>query len=264
MCRAVADLLICYFLRGQVLVSRGFGRERNERSIIRYFTVMKILIVEDEDSLRDTMVRSLEQEQFLVETAGSFSAASDKIGIYQYDCILLDIGLPGGSGLELLKEIRKQQLSDAVIIISANNSLEDKVEGLNLGADDYLAKPFHLAELHARVKSVLRRKKFDGNNWIECGNLKAETEQRIVQVGNTELVLNRKEFDVLFYLLTNKNRLVNKAALAEHVWGDYIDSANSFDFVYSQIKHLRKKLKEAGATCQLQAVYGVGYKLTDS
>jgi DNA-binding response OmpR family regulator len=223
---------------------------------------MKILIIEDEKALRETMVQSLEQEKFVVETAKDFDSASDKIGIYQYDCILLDIGLPGGSGLELLKELRSQQLSDAVIIISANNSLEDKVEGLNLGADDYLAKPFHLAELHARVKSVLRRRKFDGSSWIECSNLKIETEQRIVHVNETELVLNRKEFDVLFYLLTNKNRLVNKSALAEHVWGDYIDSANSFDFVYSQIKNLRKKLKDAGAVCEIQAVYGVGYKLT--
>ena len=143
---------------------------------------MKILIIEDEEALRETMAQSLKQEQFIVETAGDFHSASDKIGIYQYDCILLDIGLPGGSGLELLKELRAQQLSDAVIIISANSSIEDKVEGLNLGADDYLAKPFHLAELHARVKSVLRRRKFDGNAWIEFGNLKIDAEQRLVYV----------------------------------------------------------------------------------
>jgi DNA-binding response OmpR family regulator len=222
---------------------------------------MKILIIEDEAALRETMVQSLKQEQFIVETAIDFQSASDKIGIYQYDCILLDIGLPGGSGLELLKELRAQQLTDAVIIISANSSLENKVEGLNLGADDYLAKPFHLAELHARVKSVLRRRKFDGSAWVECGNLKIDAEQRLVQVNETELLLNRKEFDVLFYLLMNKNRLVNKSALAEHAWGDYIDSANSFDFVYSQIKNLRRKLKEAGANPEIQAVYGIGYKL---
>jgi two-component system response regulator ArlR len=222
---------------------------------------MKVLIIEDEEALRETMVQSLRQEQFVVETAHDFQSASDKIGIYQYDCILLDIGLPGGSGLELLKELRAQQLSDAVIIISANSSIEDKVEGLNLGADDYLAKPFHLAELHARVKSVLRRRKFDGSSWIECGNLKVDAEQRLVYVNEEELLLNRKEFDVLFYLLMNKNRLVNKSALAEHAWGDHIDSANNFDFVYSQIKNLRKKLKDAGADCEIQAVYGIGYKL---
>ena len=145
--------------------------------------------------------------------------------------------------------------------MSARGSLDDKIKGLNLGADDYLAKPFHLAELNARVRSVLRRKKLDGSNLIVCNNLKIDTDQRTVWVNEQELTLNRKEYDVLVYLVLNKNRLVNKSALAEHVWGDYIDDANSFDFIYSQIKNLRKKLKDHDAGFEIQAVYGIGYKL---
>ena len=186
---------------------------------------------------------------------------SQKIAIYNYDCILLDLGLPGGNGFRLLEELKKQNKTEGVIIVSARNSLDDKVKGLNLGADDYLSKPFHLAELHARVKSVLRRKKLEGSNYMSCNNLKIDAEQRLVWVNEKAITLNRKEFDVLLYLLMNKNRLVNKSALAEHVWGDYIDASNSFDFIYSQIKNLRKKLKDHDAEIDIQAIYGVGYKL---
>lgn len=207
------------------------------------------------------MVTSLQQEKYVVESAVDFNTARKKLEVYQYDCILLDIGLPGGNGLVLLEELKKQNNTEGVIIVSAKDSLEDKIKGLNLGADDYLAKPFHLAELSARVKSVLRRKRMEGSNYITCDNLKIDAEQRMVWINEEELTLNRKEYDVLLYLVINKNRLVNKAALAEHVWGDYIDDANSFDFIYSQIKNLRKKLKDNDAGIEIQAVYGVGYKL---
>lgn len=207
------------------------------------------------------MVTSLQQEKYVVESAVDFNTARKKLEVYQYDCILLDIGLPGGNGLLLLEELKKQNNTEGVIIVSAKDSLEDKIKGLNLGADDYLAKPFHLAELSARVKSVLRRKRMEGSNYITCDNLKIDAEQRMVWINEEELTLNRKEYDVLLYLAINKNRLVNKAALAEHVWGDYIDDANSFDFIYSQIKNLRKKLKDNDAGIEIQAVYGVGYKL---
>jgi two-component system, OmpR family, response regulator ArlR len=222
---------------------------------------LKILVIEDEQGMRESMVESLLQEQYVVEEATDFYSAREKLEVYQYDCILLDIGLPGGNGFTLLEELKKQNNTEGVIIVSAKDSLEDKVKGLNLGADDYLAKPFHLAELHARVKSVLRRKKMDGNNNIICDNLKIDPDQRMVWINEKELTLNRKEYDVLLYLVINKNRLVNKSALAEHVWGDYIDEANSFDFIYSQIKNLRKKLKDNEAGIEIQAVYGIGYKL---
>ncbi len=222
---------------------------------------MKLLIIEDETELQKIMVQSLQQENFVVEVAGDFVSAQDKIGAYDYDCILLDIMLPGGNGLQLLQTLKKMGKSDNVIIISAKNSVDDKVQGLTLGADDYLTKPFHIAELTARVKSVLRRKSFEGKDILTLGNVELNLTERFVLVDGNPLLLNRKEFDVLTYLAINKNRLVNKASLAEHVWGDGIDQADDFEFIYSQIKNLRKKLKESHARVDVQAVYGIGYKL---
>ncbi|AMM51696.1 transcriptional regulator [Rufibacter sp. DG15C] len=225
---------------------------------------MKILVIEDEPDMLENMVRSLEQELYVVETAQTYDQALEKIGVYAYDCILLDIMLPGGSGLDLLEELKKQQKTDSVIIVSAKNSIEDKVQGLELGADDYLPKPFHLAELHARVKSVLRRRKFEGQNQQQLENLQIDLDKHQIWVDGQELTLNRKEYDILLYLVTNKDRLVSKTALAEHVWGDSIDQADNYEFIYSQIKNLRKKLKDARAQVEVQAIYGIGYKLVMS
>jgi DNA-binding response OmpR family regulator len=224
---------------------------------------MKILVIEDEPEIRNDIMQSLQQENYVVESAPDYEAAREKLGVYEYDCILLDIGLPGGNGLQLLDELKKEGKQSGVIIVSAKGSIDDKVKGLDLGADDYLSKPFHMAELRARIKSLIRRKKLGGSTTIEINNVIIHTEQRAVYINDTQLQLNRKEFDVLLYMATNRNRLVNKTALAEHVWGDYIDEVNSFDFIYSQIKNLRKKLKEQHARIEIQAVYGVGYKLTD-
>lgn len=220
---------------------------------------MKILIVEDEPLMLENMRQTLELERYIIETAADFETASSKISNYDYDCILLDINLPDGNGLELLNQLKDLGKTDGVIIVSARNSLDDRLAGLNKGADDYLAKPFHMAELHARVKAVLRRRHFDGNKTIKVGNLELNPENRAVTVNGGEMSLNRKEFDILLYLITNKSRLVTKAALAEHVWGDHIDQSDSFDFIYSQIKNLRKKLENA--TLSIEAVYGIGYKL---
>ena len=220
---------------------------------------MKILIIEDEKDLREVMTRSLEKERFVVETAADYSTALQKINDYDYDCILLDIMLPGGSGLSILEELKKLKKRESVIIVSAKDSIEDKVTGLDLGADDYLAKPFHLAELHARVKSVIRRHQTDGNTEIEIENLTVRPDT--VFINGEELKLNRKEFDLLYYFVTNPNRLINKTTLAESVWGDNIDQADSLDFIYSQVKNLRKKMKTADAIPEIKAVYGFGYKL---
>ena len=220
---------------------------------------MKILIIEDEPQMLDNMRRTLEQEQYLVESAATYTEALDKIGAYAYDCILLDVMLPDGNGLKILKELKAQQKEEGVIIVSANDSLDDRIEGLNLGADDYLPKPFHMAELRARVQAVLRRRNFEGNRNIQLGNVTINPETRQVFIAGEDINLNRKEYDILTYLIANKTRLVTKAALAEHVWGDHIDQADSFDFIYSQIKNLRKKLEPA--SINVQAVYGVGYKL---
>lgn len=224
---------------------------------------MKILVIEDEPELLQTIAGSLQMEHYIVETASDFDTALEKAGVYEYDCILLDISLPGGSGLQILEELKKESKSDGVIIISAKDSVDDRIKGLNLGADDYLAKPFHLAELHARVRSVVRRRKFGGNNTMAVANVEANLEARTISVDRAELALNRKEFDILLYLLTNKERLVTRTALAEHVWGDRIDEADSYEFIYSQIKNLRKKLKDSGARVEIQAIYGIGYKLQE-
>lgn len=228
-----------------------------------YLYPMKILIVEDEKELRKALVDSLQKEQFVVETAEDYTTASEKIAIYDYDCILLDIMLPDGSGLELLREIKEPGKPGNVIIISAKNSLDDKLAGLDLGADDYLTKPFHIAELNARVKAVLRRKMLDGKNTLEVGNISLLINDRKLLVKGNDIPLNRKEFDVLNYFLLNKDRLVTKTALAEHVWGDNIDQVSNFDFIYYQIKNLRKKLESAGTDVEIEAVYGVGYRLRE-
>jgi len=222
---------------------------------------MKILIIEDEPQMLDNMRKTLERERYTVETAADYTTANDKIGAYDYDCILLDITLPGGNGLELLEQLKKLGKDDGVIIVSAKDSLDDRLRGLDLGADDYLPKPFHMAELHARVRAITRRRNFEGNRFIEIGNLTIDPENRTVKTADAEIVFNRKEYDILLYMVSNKARLVTKAALAEHVWGDHIDQADSFDFIYSQIKNLRRKLADAGATIEIGAVYGVGYKL---
>ncbi|MDT0294343.1 response regulator transcription factor [Mesonia ostreae] len=222
---------------------------------------MKILIIEDEVDMLQNMKQTFEKEGFLIESAKDQETALQKIGIYKYDCILLDIGLPDGSGLAILKILKEKNINDGVIIVSAKDSLDDKLKGLNLGADDYLPKPFHMAELNARVKALLRRRNFEGNKNIELGNLIINPEERSVFVNQTAVELNRKELDILLYLVTNKGRLVNKTALAEHVWGDHIDQADNFEFIYSQIKNLRKKLTTHQAEVEIKSIYGMGYKL---
>ena len=224
---------------------------------------MKILIVEDEQDLRETIRTSLLKEKFVVETASDYYSALDKINDYDYDCILLDIMLPGGSGLDLLRELKRLHRNDSVLIISAKDSLDDKVDGLELGADDYLTKPFHLAELNARIKSLIRRRVAQGDLTVSLGNLTLDPDKHLVQVEGVPLTLNRKEYDLLYYFVVNPNRVINKMSLAESVWGDNIDQADSLDFIYSQVKNLRKKLKLAGASVELKAVYGFGYKLSE-
>lgn len=223
---------------------------------------MKLLIIEDEQGLRDNIIQFLHKEQYIVEAASDFQSAMEKISLYDYDCILLDVGLPDGSGLNVLKALKSKQKRDSVIIISAQDSLDDKLEGLTLGADDYLTKPFHLAELNARIKAVLRRNALEGRNVVRLNNMELDFEGRVLRVDGTDIHLNRKEFDILAFFVVNKNRLIYKSALAEHVWGDHVDNADNFDFIYSQIKNLRKKLKDHGANLEIQAIYGVGYKLS--
>lgn len=222
---------------------------------------MKLLLIEDNTDLRDVIQRSLEQERYIVEVATSYKEAISKLLVYEYDCLLIDITLPDGSGLDLLREMHKEGKPYNAIIISARDAIEDKVEGLELGADDYLPKPFHLAELHARIRSVLRRSLQGGNNMIALGNVQLNPSTFAVEIRGQKVDLVRKEYDILAYLMTRPNRLITKELLAEAIWGDAIDQADSFDFVYAQMKNIRKKLKAAQATIEIKTVYGLGYKL---
>lgn len=222
---------------------------------------MKLLIVEDEPSLREIMVRTLRGKRYVVEEAADYASALAKLEDYDYDCILLDIMLPGGSGLRLLERLKELRKSAGVIIISARDSLDDKVEGLELGADDYLAKPFHLAELSARIRSVIRRHQRDGLESLDAGNVRLFPDRQRVEVAGREVELVRKEYDILHYFMSRPGRMVNKATLAEAVWGDHIDQSDNFDFVYAQMKNLRRKLADAGADIELKSIYGFGYKL---
>ncbi len=221
---------------------------------------MKILIIEDEPSLLELMCRELTKEQYVVECAATYAEADAKLAGYTYDCILLDIMLPDGNGLRLLEMLKAAQKSENVIIISARDSLEDKVLGLELGADDYLPKPFHLMELSARIRSVARRRR-GGRRYLTLGNVQLDPESQRVQVAAAELPLLKKEYRILAYFMQRPNHLIDKEMLAEAVWGDHADQLDSFHFVYGQIKNLRRKLQEAGATIEIKAVYGFGYKL---
>lgn len=223
---------------------------------------MKILIIEDEKQLVKSMLLALRQEGYVCEVAYSAVEANEKILVYEYDCILLDINLPDGNGLTILEELKQSNKTDGVIIITAKNSLEDKVKGLNLGADDYLAKPFYMPELIARVSAIIRRKKFDGNNKILFREISVDLLGKTVGVNNQQLDLTRMEFSLLIFLLANKNRVVSKNAIAEHLSGDDAELLDKFDFIYSHMKNLKKKLTEAGSEDYIKTVYGIGYKFT--
>lgn len=221
---------------------------------------MKILIVEDERELAKSIGEYLSDEHYLCEFASTFNEAMDKIDLYQYECILLDITLPGGDGLKILEEIKRQKKQDGVIIISAKDSIEDRIKGLKVGADDYLVKPFHLSELAARIFSVIRRKSFENTNIINQNEISIDLLSKTVSVNNKDIVLTRKEFDLLLYFISNKNKVISKNALAEHISGDDASLYDNYDFVYAHIKNLKRKLTEAGYGNYLKTLYGTGYK----
>ncbi len=224
---------------------------------------MKILIIEDDLSFQEILRKALEQERYIVEVAPNYRTGLIKLSDYTYDCILLDINLPDGNGLSLLRELRAMKKTGSLIIISARDTIEDKVEGLDLGADDYLAKPFHLAELLSRIKSVMRRSNQGGDRFVRYGNVKVDPHTFDVWIADTKVDLSRKEFDILLYFIQRPTRLVSKTMLAEAIWGDHFDDVDNYDFVYAQIKNLRKRLATYSASIEIVAVYGMGYKLIE-
>ncbi len=224
---------------------------------------MKILLIEDEKGLADSIETYLIQEGYICEVVFDFKSAQEKIDLYKYDCVLVDINLPGGNGLDLVKSLKRIKDQTGIIIISARNSVDDKIEGLDLGADDYLAKPFNLAELNSRIKSILRRRKFEGNSDIVFNEISIKTIELSVFVNNSAVTLTKKEYDLLLFFISNKNRVLTKESIAEHLWGDNMDMADSYDFIYTHIKNLRKKLIDKGCKDYLKTVYGMGYKFTE-
>lgn len=234
----------------------------NETRSIADWTKMKILIIEDEKQLVKSVLLALRQEGYVCEVAYSAAEANEKILVYEYDCILLDINLPDGNGLKILEALKETNKTDGVIIITAKNSLDDKVKGLNLGADDYLSKPFYMPELIARVSAIIRRKKFDGNNKIVFREISVDLLGKTAAVNDQQLDLTRMEFSLLVFLLANKNRVVSKNAIAEHLSGDDAELLDKFDFIYSHMKNLKKKLTEMGSEDYIKTVYGLGYKFT--
>ena len=220
---------------------------------------MKILIVEDETLLSESIVAYLKKEGYRTEQAGTLDQGREKVNLYEYDCVLVDIGLPDGSGLALVREIKGCHPETGIIILSAKNSLDDKVKGLDLGADDYLTKPFHLSELNSRIKSLLRRRKFDGQLAYVVGKIRILPEQRQVYIEEELLAVTKKEFDLLLYFVTNPGRVLTKESIAEHLWGDFADNSDTFNFVYSHIKNLKRKIFEKTGTEYFRNVYGSGY-----
>ena len=224
---------------------------------------MKILIIEDEEILRVNIVAYLKAQGNICDEVGNFFAAQEKIALYEYDCILLDLNLPGGDGLALLRQLKKLNKNDGVLVITARNSLDERLEGLRLGADDYLAKPFHLSELSARVTAIVRRRSFNGSNSLVFNEIKIDIPAKEVVVHEQRINLTKKEFDLLLYFISNKSKVISKSAAVEHIWGDNADMADSFDFIYTHIKNIRKKLLDAGSKDYFHTVYGIGYKFAE-
>lgn len=221
---------------------------------------MKILIVEDEKELSKSIIAYLKSESYSCELAPDVKTALNKTELYDYDCILLDLSLPDGNGMAILKELKANKKADGVIIISAKNSIDDRIGGLNMGADDYLPKPFHLSELSARIAAVIRRRRFEGNSILIINEITIDTAAKSVHINNNIVNLTRKEYDLLLYMFINKNRVISKNAIAEHLSGGETDSFDNFDFIYAHIKNIKKKMTQAGCVDYIKSIYGMGYK----
>lgn len=221
---------------------------------------MKVLVIEDENAISAAIKDYFVSNGMICENATTKHDAIDKAGMYEYDCILLDLSLPDGDGFDILKELKRSNKTEGIIIISAKETLETRIEGLNLGADDYLTKPFHLSELLARVQALVRRKNFNGSNIVRFNEISVDVLAKSVTVNNIQIDITKKEMDLLLFLIANKNKVISKGAIAEHLSGDMADMLDNHDFVYAHIKNLKKKLNNAGCQDYIKTIYGLGYK----
>ncbi len=225
---------------------------------------MKVLVIEDEKALRESIQTYLENQGFTCEAVADFRAGLEKVQQYAYDCVVVDIGLPLGSGLDIVRELKLMEARAGIIIISAKASLEDKLTGLELGSDDYLTKPFHLSELNARIHAIIRRRNFGGSKAIAFHEIRLEPESQAVSVEGKNVELTEKEYQLLEYFIANQRRVLTKGAIATHIWGDEYEQVSNYDFIYTHIKNLRKKLVDAGSGDYIKTVYGTGYRFTDN
>jgi DNA-binding response OmpR family regulator len=223
---------------------------------------MRLLLVEDEKDLSNSIVEYITEEGFSCDVAFNFNEASHKINLYEYDCLIIDIMLPGGSGLDLISEIKKINPKTGIVVISAKNTVDDKISGLEIGADDYLTKPFNLAELNARIRSVLRRRNFEGQNKIGINEIKIYPDKKEFLIHDKKVDLTKKEFEILMYLIINKEKVLTKESIAEYVWGEDSNTFDNLDFVYTHVKNLRKKMNENKSKDYIKSVYGIGYKFS--
>ncbi len=250
-------------IKGQVRLVPEFGKLWNFLRFMPYLICMKILIVEDETRLLSLMSSFLKEQGFLCETAATYGEGLSRIRDNYYDIVLLDIGLPGGSGLSLIQHVRDTDAATGIIVISARDSLDDKISGLDLGADDYLTKPFQLPELNSRINSLLRRRQFGGTSVLRHHEIQLDPAAHLVTVNGREIPFTRKEFDLLLFFMTNPNRVLSRESIAEHLWEDDVDLADNFDFIYTHLNNIRKKIKSAGGRDSIRSIYGIGYKLVD-
>lgn len=224
---------------------------------------MKVLIVEDEKAISDAVFKYLKKEYYISDVASSYLSASQSINDNDYDCVIIDIGLPDGTGLDLISEIKKQSLLTGIIIVSAKGALEDRIAGLKLGADDYVTKPFHMPELVARIDALMRRRYYDASNTLRCREIEVELEGRLVKVNDSALALTNKEYELLLFFISNKNKVLSKQSLSEHLWENGMDASHNYDFLYAQVKNLRKKINAFGGADRIKTIYGLGYKFSD-
>lgn len=225
---------------------------------------MKLLIVEDDQELIRSMLKYFDSFGYNSDGAKTLKSAKEKLKEHDYDCVVLDVNLPDGNGLSIINTIKELNNKTGVLVLSANNSLDDKLDGLELGADDYLTKPFHLAELNARIKSILRRNQFEGDDILVFNEIEIDTNSKDVRVNGNLLKLTKKEYELILFLITNKNRVVTKQSISDHIWGDFVDIYDSFDFIYTHLKNLRKKIIAKGGQDYIKTVYGIGYKFSNN